>query len=174
MHSNTSGRNSKIKFPTTGILVRSLLVHSKCGPLARPSAPINSIGARLMTPQYSTTRMNQFRPRATPQMSLKVSSIRPSMEIAAKISTPLPGQPSVPLRGFLRKSLIHCAIALRPLTACASWAERVAGEDGVLEFWSGGAVAAWIGGLVDGWPDGFSILETGFAMLDAGSLFLSP
>ncbi len=44
--------------------------------------------------------MNQLRPRFTPQMSLKVSSIRPSMEMPTKISNTLPVTPSVPLRVF--------------------------------------------------------------------------
>jgi hypothetical protein len=46
------------------------------------------------------TRMNQLRPRATPQMSLNVSSIRLSIEIATKISSTLPVTPRVPLRVF--------------------------------------------------------------------------
>ena len=47
-----------------------------------------------------TIRVNQLRPRATPQMSLKVYSIRVNIEIAAKISSTLPVTPSAPLRVF--------------------------------------------------------------------------
>ena len=93
-----------MKLPTNGMVVSSFLVPSRWGPVARPSATINSIGARLMTPQYSTMRMNQLRPRATPQMSLKVSSIRLNIEIAAKISRMLPVTPKAPLRVFWMNS----------------------------------------------------------------------
>ena len=48
--------------------------------------------------------MNQLRPRATPQMSLKVSSIRLSIEIATKISRMLPVTPRAPLRVFWMNS----------------------------------------------------------------------
>src|SRR2546422_8223955 len=69
-------------------------------------------------------RMNQLRPRETPQMSLNVSSILLNIEIATKISKMLPVTPSAPLRVFWIKPLMRRAISLRALTMRSSSANE--------------------------------------------------